>query len=503
MPRAAVLVLALIFLSGAAVHAAPDAGPDPQAVALVTAALRAQGGEARLRAIEAVRVRWVGYRNMLEQSIRPDGPYIPEFWTGTDLRDQRRGRLHQTGTGKVYVGDGEGFDDPLDLTADATAAVQRAGGKASPDARQVAPSRERLALSPERLLLTALAAGDLRRLPPAVVQGQTHEVVGFSLDGAPVRLYLDRRSKLPVGYDYSGPLARSGYWSFRGDHTVRTVFSNWALQADGVRLPMQIDDYGDGRLDRNWMIDRIEINPRLDEAEFAIPPEARAAAIAAPAATTAALKAQELAPGVLLLAGSWNVVIVRQADGLVVLEAPISSAYSERVIRTAAERFPGAPIKAVISTSDSWPHIAGLRPYVARGVPVYLLDLNLPAVSSIVANPHTNPPDTLQQRPRKPVFRPVTAPLSLGVGENRLELIPLRGLNTERQMMVYLPGQRLLYASDAFQPKDADHYYTPEQVLEVAQAVARAHLDIDRAVLMHLGVTPWTKIVGSLPKAAR
>ena len=70
---------------------------------------------------------------------------------------------------------------------------------------------------------------------------------------------------------------------------------------------------------------------------------------------------------------------MKQSDGIVILEAPISGLYTQGVIEEARKRYPGAPVKAVLSTSDSWPHTGGVRSAVAQGLPVYILDLNRPA----------------------------------------------------------------------------------------------------------------------------
>ena len=59
----------------------------------------------------------------------------------------------------------------------------------------------------------------------------------------------------------------------------------------------------------------------------------------------------------------------KQDDGIVILEAPISSGYSAKVIAEAKKRFPGIPIQAVITTSDSWltlPGFVNMRPKAYR-----------------------------------------------------------------------------------------------------------------------------------------
>src|SRR6186713_1293417 len=61
-------------LAGNVAHAA-----ERPAAALLQSAIAAQGGEAALRSIKTLRVATEGYRNMLEQSERPEGPYIVAF----------------------------------------------------------------------------------------------------------------------------------------------------------------------------------------------------------------------------------------------------------------------------------------------------------------------------------------------------------------------------------------------------------------------------------------
>jgi len=54
----------------------------------------------------------------------------------------------------------------------------------------------------------------------------------------------------------------------------------------------------------------------------------------------------------------FNAVYVRQDDGLVIIDAPISAGYSRRVLDEAARRFPGMKVKALI-TSTSWGPLIG------------------------------------------------------------------------------------------------------------------------------------------------
>jgi hypothetical protein len=182
------------------------------------------------------------------------------------------------------------------------------------------------------------------------------------------------------------------------------------------------------------------------------------------------------------------------------LEAPISSGYSVKVIAEAERRWPSAPIKAVVTTSDAWPHLAGVREYAARGIAIYALDLNLPILKKMIDAPHTTFPDLLAKSPRTPDFRVVTGKTAVGDGPNRFEIYPMRGETSERQMMIYFPEHRLLYGSDSFQ-KSGQGYFYPQTVWELVHAVEREKLAVDRFFMMHISPTPWSELGKSLANA--
>lgn len=205
---------------------------------------------------------------------------------------------------------------------------------------------------------------------------------------------------------------------------------------------------------------------------------------------------QTLADGVIEIPGAWNITFVQQPDGLVVIEAPISSEYSVQVLDEAAKRFPNTRVKAVISTSDSWPHLSGLREYVARRIPVYASPLNEPIIRRPLKADYRAAPDRLAGAPADPQFRFVSEKTTIGSGPNRLELYPIHGENGERMLMVHLPERRLLYTSDELQKQRSGEYFMPAYLVDVAGAVTRAGIGdaIDTVFGMHLTPTPWAEI---------
>ena len=265
---------------------------------------------------------------------------------------------------------------------------------------------------------------------------------------------------------------------------------------------MQRNVEGNGLPDQMLVIRKLQIDQALNEKDLTIPDDVRSQfpADAKPVDLEQrplgdpGQPPKELAPGILLIPGTWNITLIRQDDGIVVLEAPISSGYSAQVIAEAHRRFPGQPIKAVITTSDSWPHLAGIREYVAAEIPICALDLNQPILARIIGSSHSTKPDALERSPRHPQFHLVHEKTVLGTGVNRIEIYPIRGETSERQMMVYFPQHHLLYGSDPFQRQEDSSFFYPQTVTELMDAVGREHLDVNQFFMMHIGPTPWTDL---------
>jgi hypothetical protein len=211
----------------------------------------------------------------------------------------------------------------------------------------------------------------------------------------------------------------------------------------------------------------------------------------------------EVAPDVWQIAGGFNVGVVKQTDGLVVIEGTTSGSYSKAVMALLQKKFPGIGIKAVVTTSDAWPHVGGMREYIASGTPIHALDLNVSILTRIAEAPRTFSPDTLSKAPRPPVFRPVAAKTTLGSGDTRIELIPVRGEMGERMMVASLPGRNVLYSSDLIQPNrpGVPGFFMIGMVAEVDAAVRREGVTGIQTVFgMHLPPTPWTTVQEALRK---
>jgi hypothetical protein len=492
----------------AAAHASASPGADGSRVGIVgrpgcerldvraclDLALIAMGGRGKLESIHNEKLDEIGHTVLAEQSYR-QAPFITSYARDQVTLDFDKGRLLNHDHGVWPEADPHQAESDVTLVVTDQGGVHHTNGGDLPcSLSDLEERQEMLALGPGRLLLTAAAAPDLHYGDSEWLRFTPHSVLEFNWHGQPVRVLLNGFNHLPDAYERTATF--QDFWFTWGDVKQRVYFDNWKLLG-GVMLPTNRIEQRNGVLWQSKQILDARFNVTLDDKAFAMD-----TAMADKSAQSKAWNEEfsdqhrvDLAPGVELYRGAWNATLIRQDDGVLVLEAPISPHYTEGVLAKARHAFPGVPVKAVLSTSDSWPHIAGVREAVADGLPVYILALNQPLLARLVAAPHHIKPDHLQAAPKAPQWRLVSGGLKIGRGANRVVLYPLHGASTERQYMVYFPQHKLLYASDTLSLNSDHTLYDPELMHEVVQAVAREHLTVDTVYAMHEGPTPWSEMV--------
>jgi hypothetical protein len=468
----------------------------------VDAALEAMGGREGLLALTSIHMQTVGHTLLMEQSYR-QSPFITSYERGDVTLDLTNQRLLT----QVKLTWPE--SDPNQSDSDTTLVVGPEGGVYhtkfgdSPcSLSDLHAAREALALGPARILLVAAGAVDLHYEAPETLRATPHDVVAFSWRSISVRVVLNPFNHLPDAVETTQLF--HDFWYFWGDVQQRIYFDNWKL-VEGITFPTNWVEERNGVLWRSTQALNVEFNVPLEEKIFEMNAGAVKQSAASPGWNRPFSNQQEtvLAPGIDLHEGSWNATIVKEPDGIVILEAPISGLYTQGVLKHARNRYPGLPILAVLSTSDSWPHTGGVRQAVALGLPVYILDLNQPLLDRLLSAPHTIEPDALQKSKtiKPPHWKIVAKKQEIGAGANRMELYPLRGASTERQYMVYFPGRQLLYASDTLALNDDGSLYDPELMYEVARAVKRENLIVDTVFAMHQGPLPWEKVMKLIEKS--
>jgi hypothetical protein len=462
----------------------------------VDLALDAMGGREHLEQVKSVRLQIIGHTLLMEQSYR-QAPFIASYVRGQVTFDLANKQVLTEAKTTWPESDHNQSDSDSTVVVGADGGVTRSLGA-------IDSARQMLALGPARLLLTASDAPDLHFEAPETLRSTSHAVVAFTWQKIPVRVLLNPFNHLPDAVETTQEF--HDFWYFWGDVQQRIYFDNWKL-AQGIAYPTNLVEERNGAVWSSTQALNVEFNVPIDPKSFAMDVKVAKQSAASPGWNRPfpASKPTTLAPGVDLFPWAWNSTIVKQPDGIVILEAPISEKYTAGVIEEAQKRYPGASIKAVLSTSDSWPHTGGVRFAVAQGFPVYILDLNRPLLDKMTSARHTLDPDALEKSKYSKSLRwkIVAGKEVIGDGENRMELYPLRGASTERQYMVYFPESRLLYASDTLSLKGDGSLYDPELMHEVARAVERENLKVDTVFAMHQGPMPWSQVIELIAKSQR
>lgn len=470
------------------------------------AAIAAMGGSQALADLYPIRIEAVGHGYALEQSERPEGPWLVAYRQREETRDASRRRLVRQIQTRSWSF--PAWSPATSLVVEDGVAARRAGDRWMPGLpMDVSGADDAFDLAPERLLLTARDARDLRTAANSTLHGVANHAVAFTWRGKALTLHLNAHTHLPTMLEIAGDDDRFGVW---GDVVERRWYSFWALEPGGVWYPRQTTVEWNGQPFSDETV--LSFTPRATDAAFpAIPDDIRAAFSKGPAGPAGlaslrldASKAMDVAEHVVMLPGNWNVVLVRQPDGIAVIEAPISSAYSAEVIAYAEARFPGQHVKALVTTSDAWPHIGGVREYLARGVPVYRLDLNAGILERLASARRVTTPDALARQPRTPRWHTVSGRTAIGSGPSRIELLPVRGELGERMLHAWLPGAKLLYASDMIQRTRSGEFFWVGLLAEVESVVRREGLtDIERAMAMHQTPIAWTEVTAAVAALRR
>ena len=468
----------------------------------VALAFDAMGGRERLEQLKSVRLDAMSHTLLMEQSYR-QAPFITSYERDRTTLDLVNQRVLTEAKLTWPESDLNQSDSDATLIVGPEGGVYHAKSGDSPcSPSDIDAARETLALGPARILLTAASAPDLHFEAPEDLRSTSHAVVAFIWQHIPVRVLLNPFNHLPDAIETKQEFR--DFWYFWGDVQQRIDFDNWK-QVQGITFPTNLVEERNDIVWSSTQALNVEFNVPVDDKAFAMDSTAAKQSAASPGWNRPfhAKNDTALAPGIDLFLGSWNSTIVKEPDGIVILEAPISGIYTQGVIDEAKKRYPGLPVQAILSTSDSWPHTGGVRQAVAQGLPVYILDLNRPLLDRMMTASHSLNPDALHNSKgsKEPHWKIVSQKEEIGSGENRMQLFPLRGASTERQYMVYFPERHLLYASDTLALNGDGSLYDPELMHEVAQAVQRENLKVDTVFAMHQGPMPWGKVIALLEKA--
>lgn len=234
-----------------------------------------------------------------------------------------------------------------------------------------------------------------------------------------------------------------------GDTPVEFTYSDYRDFA-GVLFPARIVRVQGGHPVLDLNVSAVTANPPVT---LEVPETVRS--FTQPAVE---VSVEKLAEGVYYLrGGSHHSLAIDQRDHIVVVEAPQNEARSDAVIARVKSTIPNKPIRYVINTHVHFDHSGGLRTYVDEGATVVTQAANRQYYEKAWAAPKTLSPDRLARSKKSATFETVTGKHVLTDGRRPIEIYEIAGNgHNDAFLMVYIPGDGILFQSDAYTPAAAD-----------------------------------------------
>ena len=472
------------LLAALAVVSPHPAAVDPHA--LVSEAVAAMG--IGRKPVGTLRLVGIQHEFMLGNAERAEGPWRAFYSHFSELRDVGATRLRRTD--HAFRADGSEAPERIIVLSDSVLASWSGGRETGASRGTFEDWIDRVELSPDRALRLAASSAQLRLLRTGTRYGVQYDLVELPWRNGTMRIELSRETHLPIAIEAVRPYPDNFRWAPFGDVTMRTDYLDWQLQPWGGWWPMQQQVSFNGQPLRDVTLAKTALDSMPAEADsFVVSDSARAQFTAASRMNFATFRLgmrgqpTELRPGIVRVPDFWSMTLVKQADGVMIFEAHISAQYLHDVIDEAHRRWPGAPIKGIVMTSDPWAHLGGFREAIALGIPIYVNARSIPFLTALARSPHHIQPDAQQREGRTPKFIPITGKTVVGSGDTRFELYPVGGAYAERMVMAYFPADRLLYGADLVAPTNgpasAHPVFDETEASDLRAAVSREHLSVD------------------------
>jgi glyoxylase-like metal-dependent hydrolase (beta-lactamase superfamily II) len=146
-------------------------------------------------------------------------------------------------------------------------------------------------------------------------------------------------------------------------------------------------------------------------------------------------------------------LVIEQANGIVVSEAPLYPERSEAIIDWAKGQFPDKPITHVISSHHHRDHSSGLRSFVAQDVPVVMSEQAVDVFREVFSRPSTIVPDDLAGNPATPIFElvPLGGMFEIPDPERPVTAFALDSSHASDTLFTYVGGGEVIFMGDGGQ----------------------------------------------------
>lgn len=300
------------------------------------------------------------------------------------------------------------------------------------------------------------------------------------------RLYLDPKSGYPVKLDRTEP---HYLW---GQTHVEFVYSTWQ-RVGAAHLPggsFRLEDgataitrtFGDRRLVVRDSAPSLSIPQRTSPMEMAIAP------------FLAPTKPDTIRVGAttfLLRNRGYTETVALVRDTVYMFDATQGEERTRQDSLWIANLFPGRHPLVVVVTDLAWPHVAGVRSWVARGATIVAHRAARDFLASVIDRRWTSSPDLLERRRKSVTFKFHAVSDSLRLAGGDVLLYPIDGAASEVALNAFVRPEHFLWASDFVQDLSSPSQY----VDEVVAAARRVGVVPSKVASEHAPLVDWTRVM--------
>jgi hypothetical protein len=306
------------------------------------------------------------------------------------------------------------------------------------------------------------------------------------------RLFIDEKSGYPVKLDRIEP---HYLW---GQVRTEFLYSTWQL-VDGVHLPGAAFRIDDGVPAISRVFATMQLAPR-DSVALRLPAGGAMGFALAQFLVPSNPDTIRVSPTTYVLRNPGYAETVTLArDTVFVFDATQGDERGRHDAEWISALFPGKHPLVVVVTDLAWPHVAGVRYWVAQGATIVSHRAARSFLQGVVDRRWTLTPDALERTRagHRLHFRAVTDSVSLGGGA--ILLFPIDGAASEVALAAFIRKDGFLWASDFIQTLSAPSQYLDE----VWAAVQRVGVTPSSFGAEHVGVAEWARVAALATRPER
>lgn len=421
------------------------------------------------------------------ESDRPDPPYLMQPSRLNGWIDPATGVVRTTTT-ETMVG-GQQFGGATLVTSPAASFTARDTTLLPVPQAQTAIARP---LDAWAVVADWRAADDVRVAERCELRDYPRVVLTRTTTAHPSgeRLYVDPKSGYPVALEWREP---HYLW---GQSIVQYQYATWKRVGD-AHMPGTAARLVDGFVEVTRSFGNSALVPKDSAPSFAIPatrPPASASSTPAYLAPTA-VDTVRISPTTFLLRNpGYTETMTLARDTVFIFDATQGDARARQDSAWIGKLFPGKHPVAVVVTDLAFPHVAGVRYWVAHGATIVSHRASRPFLEKVVARKWTDKPDALEEQRKggravAMKFRAVNDSAALAGGA--ITVFAIDGPSSEGALAAFVRSDDFLWASDYIQSATRPTQYLDE----VAAAVARMGITPARVAAEHLPVVDWSRLL--------